>query len=147
MKSQEIPKHTPLSLEEMRVGGSDRLTIEDDVNGKCYASFRCYDGTSVVECSGAKRTCDKVVTEDFIVGVACNGDVHMCQPPFPDTPADTEDAQRLACITKNHKDDCTWKVNGVVHSGTCLYNPLSLKPTLFCSDTGFGTKGDDQTND
>lgn len=32
MKPQKLPKYQPLSLDEMRVGGTDRLTIEDNVN-------------------------------------------------------------------------------------------------------------------
>lgn len=147
MKKQTIPDHSPLSVQEMKSIGSDRYELKVEGN-HCFASFKCYDN-STVECSGVKGTCDSIVSNKFIIGVMCNGVSRICNPALPENPsgsgsAECKDLKRVACQSIKHRDKCGWTCNGVHYSGTCLYNPLSFTPTLACSDSGFGTKIDEE---
>lgn len=149
MKEKNLPEHRPLSAQEMRVIGENRLTINDYTH-TCSASFECYDG-SVVHCSGVIHTCTGVKTtnmnDEYIIGVNCNGSVHVCSNPFPSRPigsgATCENLKKVACVGKKHKAGCSYSCNGVVTSGTCLYNPMAWPGSeyLFCS-TGYGTKNE-----
>ncbi|MBD5224518.1 MAG: hypothetical protein HDS68_00905 [Bacteroidales bacterium] len=147
MKKGSKIKFKPLTLEEMRVIGSDRLSIKNE-GDKCVATFQCYSGAQV-SCSGAKNTCNSVETNGYIVGVSCQGVVEICSPAFPENPSGTDqckDLQKVACASLGHNSGCSWTCNGTKHSGTCLYNPLDMpwNKGLFCSDTGFGTRIDEE---
>lgn len=146
MKKQKIPEHSPLSVEEMKSIGSDRYEMTED-GDICSASFKCYDN-STVECSGTKYHCDSVISNNYIIGVMCNGVSNICDPALPTNPsgsgsAECKDLQRVACESVGHGAYCEWTCNGTLNSGTCLYNPLSLTRTLYCSDIGFGSRTDD----
>ena len=146
MKEKSIPRHVPLTADEMRGSvGSGRLEIynKDD---KCFASFQCYDGSSV-SCSGVKNSCNSVETGGYIIGVRCQGVVDMCNPAFPTNPSGSgssgcKDLQRVACASLNHNDECSWTCDGETFHGVCKYNPMDFPVSkgLWCSDTGIGSR-------